>query len=293
MQSIGFLGLGKMGAVMAPRFIDAGFELTVWNRSAEKARPLADAGAAVASSPADVAAAADVIISILRDDAAAENVFRGRDGLLSVDVAGKLFIEMSTLRPATARSLAERCEQQGAAFIDAPVSGTVAPAKDGKLMALVGGAEADVERARPILDVLTRRIVHAGPVGQGDMLKLVLNLPLAVYWQSLAEATALGAAGGLELATMLDAMADSGAATKVLPLKAPLIIEGSDYVAFDIATMEKDARSIVETGAAFGVPMPTTSAALATYAAANAEGLGAADAVAIVRRLCDEFGTED
>jgi 3-hydroxyisobutyrate dehydrogenase len=293
MQSIGFLGLGKMGAVMAPRFIDAGFTLTVWNRSADKTQPLADAGAAVASSPTDVAAAADIVISMLRDDAAAEQVFLGRYGLLSGDVTGKLFIEMSTIRPETARSLAERCEQQQAAFIDAPVSGTVAPAKEGKLMALVGGAEADVERARPALDVLTRRIVHAGPVGQGDMLKLVLNLPLAVYWQSLAEATALGAAGGLELATMLDAMADSGAAIKVLPLKAPLIIEGSGYVAFDIATMEKDARSIIETGDAFGVPMPTMSAALATYAAANAEGLGAADAVAIVRRLCDDYGTRD
>lgn len=293
MQSIGFLGLGKMGAVMAPRFIDAGFALTVWNRSADKAQPLANAGAAVASTPANVAAAADIVISMLRDDAAAEQVFLGRDGLLSGNVAGKLFIEMSTLRPETARSLAERCEQQQAAFIDAPVSGTVAPAKEGKLMALVGGSDADVERARPVLEVLTRRIVHAGPVGQGDMLKLVLNLPLAVYWQSLAEATALGAAGGLELATMLDAMADSGAAIKVLPLKVPLIIEGSDYVAFDIATMEKDARSIVETGNAFGVPMPTTSAALETYAAANAEGLGAADAVAIVRRLSDNYGTAD
>ena len=292
-QSIGFLGLGKMGAVMAPRLIDAGFSLTVWNRNSDKTKPLAAAGAAVASSPADVAAAADVVISMLRDDAAAEQVFLGHYGLLSADVAGKLFIEMSTLRPATARSLAARCAQHKASFIDSPVSGTVAPAKEGKLMALVGGDEADVERARPVLDVLTRRIVHAGPVGQGDMLKLVLNLPLAVYWQSLAEAVALGAAGGLDLATMLDAMADSGAAIKVLPLKVPLIIEGSGYVAFDIATMEKDARSIVETGAAFGVPMPTTSAALASYAAANAEGLGAADAVAIVRRLSDEHGTGD
>jgi len=290
MQSIGFLGLGKMGAVMAPRFIAAGYPLTVWNRDAAKTKPLADAGADVAASPTDVAAAADVVITMLRDDAAAEQVYLGDDGLLSADVTGKLFIEMSTLRPATARSLAERCAQHGAAFVDAPVSGTVAPAKEGKLMALVGGAAADVERARPVLNVLTRRIVHAGPVGQGDMLKLVLNLPLAVYWQSLAEAAALGKAGGLDLATLLDAMADSGAAIKVLPLKVPLIIDGSDYAAFDIATMEKDAKSIVATGAAFGVPMPTTSAALASYAAANAEGLGAADAVAIVRRLSDKFG---
>jgi len=292
MQKIGFLGLGKMGAVMAPRFIDAGYPLTVWNRSVEKAEALGEAGATVAETPAAVAESADIVISMLRDDEAAEQIFLGPSGLLSVGVDGKVFIEMSTLRPPTARALAERCAEKGAGFIDAPVSGTVAPAKDGKLMALVGGSEADLERARPALDVLTRRIVHAGPAGQGAMLKLVLNLPLAVYWQSLAEAVALGAAGGLELATMLDAMADSGAATRVLPLKIPLILEGSDYVAFDIATMEKDATSIVETGAQFGVPMPTISAALATYAAANANGMGSDDAVSIVRHLTETLEAE-
>ena len=292
MQKIGFLGLGKMGAVMAPRLLDAGFPLTVWNRSVEKAEELGKAGATVASNPANVAESSDVVISMLRDDAAAEQVFLGQHGLLSVDVEDKVFVEMSTLRPPTARALAERCAAKGAGFIDAPVSGTVAPAKEGKLMALVGGSEADLEKARPALEPLTRRIVHAGPVGQGAMLKLVLNLPLAVYWQSLAEAVALGAAGGLELPTMLDAVADSGAAIKVLPLKIQLILEGSDYAAFDIATMEKDAKSIVETGAEFGVPMPTTSAALATYAAANAAGMGSADAVSIVRHLMDTLEAE-
>lgn len=292
MRKIGFLGLGKMGAVMAPRFIDAGFPLTVWNRSAEKAEALGKAGATVAATPAAVAESADIVISMLRDDAAAEQIFLGQSGLLSVGVEGKQFIEMSTLRPPTARSLAERCAQKGAGFIDAPVSGTVAPAKEGKLMALVGGSEADLEKARPALEVLTRRIVHAGPVGQGAMLKLVLNLPLAVYWQSLAEAVALGASGGLELATMLDAMADSGAAVRVLPLKIPLILAGSDYAAFDVATMEKDATSIVETGAQFGVPMPTIEAALATYVAANAAGMGSADAVSIVRHLADTLEAE-
>jgi len=289
MQKVGFLGLGKMGAVMAPRFIEAGFPLTVWNRSAEKTEPLAAAGANVAATPAAVTDQADVVISMLRDDAAAEQVFLGDYGLLSTKADGRLFIEMSTLRPATARALASRCTESSAAFIDAPVSGTVGPAKEGKLMALVGGSAADLKRAQPVLEVLTRRIVHAGPVGQGAMLKLALNLALAVYWQSLAEAAALGRAGGLELATILDAMADSGAAARVLPAKIPLILEGSNYAAFDVATMEKDAKSILETGIEFGVPMPTISAALASYASAHAAGLGGADAVSIVRFLSDKF----
>jgi 3-hydroxyisobutyrate dehydrogenase-like beta-hydroxyacid dehydrogenase len=293
MTRIGFLGLGKMGSVMAPRFLDSGFPLTVWNRSAAKAAPLAAAGARIAESPAGVAAHADVVISMLRDDGAARAVFSGGDGLLSAAIDGKLFIEMSTLRPETTRALAEECVRRGAAFVDAPVAGTVGPARDGKLMALLGGSAADLERARPVLAVLTRRIVHAGPVGHGALLKLVLNLPLAVYWQSLAEAAALGCAGGIALETILDAMQDSGAALKVLPLKIPLILEGSDYAAFDIATMEKDATAIVEAGERFGVPMPAAAAALAAYSSANAAGLGAADAVAIVRRLSDGFGTND
>jgi 3-hydroxyisobutyrate dehydrogenase-like beta-hydroxyacid dehydrogenase len=293
MQTIGFLGLGKMGAVMAPRFLAAGFPLTVWNRSTERTAPLAAAGARVAATPAAVAENAEIVISMLRDDDAARAVFSGTAGLLSTDVTGKLFIEMSTLRPATMRALAASCGRRGAAFIDAPVSGTVGPATDGMLMALAGGSEADLERARPALAVLTRRIVHAGPVGQGALLKLVLNLPLAVYWQSLAEAAALGRAGGLSLDLVLDAMKDSGGAIRVLPLKIPLILEGSDYAAFDIATMEKDATAIVEAGAELGVPMPAAGAALAAYAEARAAGLGAADAVAIVRRLADTIETPE
>ena len=137
MQNIGFIGLGKMGAAMAPRFLEAGFALTVWNRNAARAQPVAAAGATVAAAPVHVAEAADVVITMLRDDAAAEQVFLGQQGVLATDVTGKLFIEMSTLRPQTARALAMRCVEQRAAFIDAPVSGTVGPAKEGKLMALV------------------------------------------------------------------------------------------------------------------------------------------------------------
>jgi 3-hydroxyisobutyrate dehydrogenase-like beta-hydroxyacid dehydrogenase len=291
-QRIGFLGLGKMGAAMAPRFLDTGFPLTVWNRSTDKTAALRARGATVAGTPADAAAGADIVVTMLRDDAAAEEVYLGQYGLLSTDATGKLFIEMSTLRPATARSLAERCADRGAGFIDAPVSGTVGPAKEGKLMALVGGSDADLERARPALAVMTRRVVHAGPVGQGAMLKLVLNLQLAVYWEALGEAMALGRAADLDLAMMLDAMADSGAAPRVLAPKIPLIIEGSDHAAFDVATMEKDAKSILAVGAELGVPMPTLSAALATYSAARADGLGEADAVAVVRYLSDRFGSE-
>ena len=211
----------------------------------------------------------------------------------SSPVDGKLFIEMSTLRPGAARELADRCRESGADFIDAPVSGTVGPARSGRLMALVGGSEENFERARPVLESLTRRIVHAGPVGSGSLLKLVLNLPLAVYWQSLAEAVALGHAGGLELESMLDVISDSGGGLSALSHKVSLIVENSNNVAFDVATMVKDAKSIIATGTEFGIPMPTTTAALAAYTAAHKAGLGSADAVAIVRFLLDSLETSD
>jgi 3-hydroxyisobutyrate dehydrogenase len=155
---IGFLGLGKMGAGMAARLVDVGHQVTVWNRTASKCEPLRELGAAVASVPAEACADADIVISMLRDDRSALEVFNGDDGLLSVPVDGKLFIEMSTLRPEAARELARCCEEHGAEFIDAPVSGTVGPARSGRLMALVGGSVENLERARPVLEDMTPEV---------------------------------------------------------------------------------------------------------------------------------------
>lgn len=286
---VGFLGLGKMGAPMAPRLLQAGFPLTVWNRTLEKTQALAAAGAEVAARPAEVAAAADIVISMLSDDDSSRRVFSGTDGLLSVPVDSKLFIEMTTLRPQTARSLAQSCRDHGAQYLDSPVSGTVGPAKEGRLMALVGGDAADLERARPVLDALTRRIVHVGEVGQGSLMKLVINLPLAAYWQSLAEAAAMGHAGGLELSTMLDVMKDSGASLAAFPKKIPEILGESTTVTFDIDTLHKDVESILQTGREFHVPMGVTDAVHSACEAAREAGLGPADAVALVGFLIESI----
>ena len=287
MASIGFLGLGKMGCLMAPRLLQAGHELTVWNRTAAKADALVRAGATMAANPAQVAEAADIVISMLTDDEAVLEVYDESDGLLNTAVDNKLFIDMSTLRPATVRALAERVRTRGAGFADAPVSGTVGPAKDGQLFVFCGASEQDFERAQPILDVFARRVVHAGDVGQGSLLKLVVNLPLAVYWGSLAEAIAMGKHGGLDLQLMLETIKDSSAALAVLPLKVPTILGASDPVAFDVASMQKDLHSMLDTGAESGVQMRTAEGALATYSAAAESGLGSSDAVAVVEYLID------
>ncbi len=278
-----------MGAAMAPRLLGDSRSLVVWNRNPARVGPLVAAGATAVATPRELAQGADVVFVMVRDDVAAASVYEGPDGLLAGNVEGRLFIEMSTLRPATIARLDVLVRGRGAALLDAPVSGTVGPARHGKLLALVGARAADLERARPFLDLLCRRIVHAGAVGQGALLKLVVNLPLAVYWQSLAEALALGHAGGLDYRAMLETLQDSPAALAVLGLKTPAILGDAPAPAFDVASMQKDVLYMLETGSASGVPMPATAAALATYSAAIAGGLGADDAVAIVRFLAERM----
>lgn len=289
MSAVGFVGLGKMGAVMAPRFLESNHDLTVWNRTPEKCAPLAERGARVASTPAQLVQSSDIVITILGDDASVSDVYLGENGLLGGEVAGKLFADMSTVQPATSRHIAAKALAAKADFVEAPVSGTVAPAADGKLFGLVGGDPAAVQRALPFLDILCRRTLHVGEVGQGALMKLVVNLPLGVYWQALAEAVALGEAGGLERKQILETITDSSAALAVLGLKTPAILGEPGAVAFDVDSMQKDILAIMETGSGLGVPLPSASAALMSYSAASAGGLGAEDAVAIVRFLSDRM----
>src|SRR3954466_3200671 len=188
---VGIAGLGLMGSALARRLIDVGHPVSVWNRSPEKTRPLADAGASVASTPAALASAVDAVITILTDAVAIDAVYHGAVGLLAGDVRGKLFIEMSTVRPATAIALADTVRAKGAAHVECPVGGTIGPARNGQLVGLMGAEPADAPRARPLLEGLTRRLDHCGPVGAGSTVKLAINLPLMISWQAFGEAFAL------------------------------------------------------------------------------------------------------
>ncbi len=289
MTAVGFVGLGKMGAVMAPRFLEAGHTLTVWNRTATKADSLVALGAQLAATPAGVSENSDVVISILGDDASVMDVYRSTKGLLSSDVNGTLFIDMSTVQPHTSVQIAAAVAAEGADFVEAPVSGTVGPAADGKLFGLMGGDAGAVVRAQPYLDILCRRTIHVGAAGQGALMKLVVNLPLGVYWQALAEAVALGEAGGLDRKQILETITDSSAALAVLGLKTPAILGEPGSIAFDVDSMQKDILAMLETGSGLGVPLPATSVALMSYSAASASGLGHEDAVAIVRFMSDRL----
>ena len=272
-----------MGSVMAPLFIEAGHQLTVFNRNKDKTEALREQGAMIASNPAEASEASEYVFTMLSDDAAVESVFLSEQGLLSIDVKDKLFIDMSTLKPSTVKMLAKKVSDASAYFIDAPVSGTVAPAAKGQLMFFCGGASEQIERARPLLDILSRRIIHAGDIGSGSLLKLVVNLPLAIYWQALAEAVSLGSSGDLSDEIMLDAIADSSAALAVLKMKIPVMLGEDLPVAFDMNSMVKDLKSILVTADESGLRLPTTTSALNVYIKAIEEaGMGQDDAVKVL-----------
>src|SRR5256886_10193625 len=209
-MKIGMAGTGRMGAAIAQRLAGRGHQVRVWNRTADRARAL---GLEVADSATRLAEVSETLISILTDAAAIESVY---GQLLAGDVKGKLFIEMSTVRPETEKRLAEKVRAKGAALVECPVGGTVGPAKEGKLFGFAGGEAADVARARPLLDQLCRRVEHVGPVGAGAAMKLAINLPLLVFWQAFGEALALCRSLGLDSARIVDIFADTSGGPHVL-----------------------------------------------------------------------------
>jgi 3-hydroxyisobutyrate dehydrogenase len=285
-MQIGIAGLGKMGSAIARRLIEVGHDLTVWNRSLEKARPLANAGAKVAANPADVARNAQTIITILTDAAAIDAVYGAPAGLLAGDVTGKLFIEMSTVAPATETALAEKVRAKGAALVECPVGGTTGPAQQGKLIGLMGGEPADVERARPILEHLCRRLELCGPVGAGAVMKLTINMPLMIYWQALGEALALCRPLGLDPARLMELLADTSGGPNVLKVRGPAVaamLKGGDLgpVTFDIDSAVKDLRTMLGEGKRQGLELPLVERTLSCYEETKGKVSGAAEVSAV------------
>ena len=279
-MQIGVAGLGRMGAAIATRLMEMGHQLVVWNRTHGKAEALPKASAA--TTPAALASRVEVIITILTDPAAIEAVYSGAQGLLSGDIKGKLFIEMSTVPPATQIALAGKVRAMGAAFVDCPVGGTIGPALQGKLIGLMGALDVDAARAKPILDQLCRRLEHCGPVGTGCTMKLAINLPLMVSWQAYGEALALCRNVGFEPARLLELFADTGGGTNALKLRGPAIaalLAGDDAgaVTFDVDTARKDMQIMLDEGRKDGIELPLVERTLGCFDELSRKKLGAED----------------
>jgi len=282
-MQIGVAGLGAMGSAIAARLMEVGHQVTVWNRTAAKTAALAEAGAKVVDSPAAVAALSEAVITILTDGAAIEAVYHGPSGLLSGEVKGKLFIEMSTVPPGVETTLAPKVRAKGGTFVECPVGGSTAPARQGKLLGLMGAEPADAARAKPILDQLCRKVEHCGAVGAGSSMKLAINLPLMIGWQAYAEAFALVRDLGWEPKRLIDLFTESNGANNGFKLRADMIVammENRDPgpTTFSIANAVKDLKTMIATGAAKSADMPAAKAALAALEESNNKGLGPRDA---------------
>jgi 3-hydroxyisobutyrate dehydrogenase len=281
-MKIGIAGLGAMGSNVGARLIEVGHQIVVWNRSPEKTKPLAAAGAKVVNSPAALAAASEAVITLLTDGAAIDAVYNGPDGLLSGDVKGKLFIEMSTVAPKVETDLAPKVRAKGAAMVECPVGGSTTPARQGKLLGLMGAEPADAERAKPILEQLCRKVEYCGPVGTGAAIKLSINLPLMVAWQAYGEAFAIARSVGWEPKRLLDLFCESNGANNALKMRADMIVkllEDKDPgpTTFSIANGLKDLRTMVATGESLGAEMRATNVALSTFEEATEAGIGGGD----------------
>lgn len=275
-----------MGSSIAQRLMSVGHEVAVWNRSLAKTKPLTDVGAKLFASPAELVAGCEVIIVMLLNDAATEAVYREPNGILKSKLAGKLVIDMSTVRPDTMTSNGSSVLQQGAAFVECPVGGSTGPAKEGKLFGLVGGAKADLTRAMPVLEQLCRRTEHVGALGSGATMKLAINLPLLVYWQALGEALTICKPLNLPADRLIDILSDTAGTPTAMKGRGAAIAKvlgGSPMgeTAFGVSAAKKDLATAVQFGASIHAELPVTESALACFEEAEAAGLGDADATAV------------
>ena len=285
MTKIAIIGTGRMGTAFAKRLMEVDHDVTVWNRTPSRTAAAAGAGAIIAPDLA-TAAAADTILVSLTDAPAVE---AATAELIRAGIAGKLVVDLSTLLPEETRRLAEKTIAAGAEFVDCPVGGTVGPALKGQLLGMAGGTEAAFARAKPVLEQLCRRVEHLGPAGTGARMKLAVNLPLAIYWKTLAEALTLLEGSGIAAGTAISLIADSSAGPTVLKNRAQVVVDtlnGTDQPGtFDIAGLAKDLDLALRQAALAGRPMPLSEETAKSYAEALSAGLGGFDGASLTRHL--------
>jgi 3-hydroxyisobutyrate dehydrogenase len=282
---VAFLGLGIMGSGMARRLLDAGYPVTVYNRSADKARPLAERGATVASSPRDAAASADIVISMVADDAASRAMWEGSEGALAGVRSGALLVESSTVTAGRIADLSEAAQRAGCTLIDAPVTGSKPQAAAGELTFLVGAPDEALERVRPLLAVMGKTIHHLGPTGSGALVKLINNFLCGVQAASLAEAISIIERSSLDRRVALDAILSGSPGSPVMKTLAARMTAPDFTPNFYLHLLAKDMRYAITEGESRGVPMRTAATALELLESAMARGDGDRDMAAVVEQF--------
>jgi 3-hydroxyisobutyrate dehydrogenase len=280
---IGFIGLGIMGSRMAASLRRAGHELTVFNRTRERAEAwAAEHGGHVAGSPREAAEPADVVITMVVDGPQVEAMLLGADGALHGARPGALFVDMSTIAPEDARRLGATLRERGHGFVDAPVTGSAPKAEDGTLTIMAGGSEEDVARAMPLFEAMGEVIVHVGEVGDAQTVKVISNAVSAVNCATLAQALVVGSQAGVDLDALIRVMAAGSAASRMLELKAGPMLEHDFEPLFKLEHMLKDVRLCLEEAHKAGSGFPFAALAGELYTAGVGRGLGERDFAAVL-----------
>jgi 3-hydroxyisobutyrate dehydrogenase len=283
---VGFIGLGIMGSRMAANLARAGHELTVWNRTRAKAQEwAAEHGGAVADMPAQVAAAAEILVTMVVDGAQVEEVLLGRDGAGEGAADGLLCVDMSTIAPRDARRIGAALARRGIHFMDAPVTGSSPKAQDGTLTIMAGGTAEDFERARPLLRVMGELVLHVGELGHGQTIKVVNNAVAAVNTAVAGQALLMGRAAGVDLDALEEVMGAGSGGSAMLALKAGPMREHDYETLFKLEHMLKDVRLCLETAGEAGASFPFAEEVERILAEAAGQGLGEHDFAALIEIL--------
>jgi 3-hydroxyisobutyrate dehydrogenase len=282
-MKIGIAGTGKMGTAIAARLKSVGHDLLVWNRTEAKAQAAIALGATWCPTARDLIQQSDIVICLLTNEQALDDVYFSASGLLSAPAAGKLIIEMSTVSPDKQAVMAEKASKVGVKYLECPVGGSIGPAKEGKLIGFVGGSAEDLEIARPLLEQMCKRVEHVGNHGAGSMMKLAINLPLLVYWHTFAEALSLIQPLGLDPKRVVDIFSETSGGPNLLKNRGAFIaqslIDGkSDTVNVTLNTVIKDLHAMKAHAQTLERKLPLTELAMANFEASAKSGLGDADA---------------
>jgi 3-hydroxyisobutyrate dehydrogenase len=284
MTTIGFVGLGAMGAPLACRLLQ-GNQVYGTNRTKAKASPLIDRGLIWRDTPREVAAAAQVVFSMVTDDAALAAITAGPDGILAGLRPGSIYADMSTVSPQASRELAGRVRAAGATMIDAPVSGSVPAAENGTLTIMAGGPEPAFHAVAPLLGQLGRRVTRVGGNGQGLLLKLAINISLAAQMLAFSEGVLLAQRGGIDPDLAAHAMSESAIGSPMLQARVPLLLDLPEQAWFDVVLMHKDIRLALDAARESGIPLPAASAADTTLSQAEEMGFGHRDIASLFQVL--------
>ena len=277
MAELGYVGLGVMGQAIVRRLLDAGHDVTVWNRTREKAEPLLAAGARWADSPREVAERSEIVFTMVTNTAAVRAVTDGENGILAALGPGKIYVDMSTASPANTRELADAVAAAGAQMLDSPVSGTSITVEQGKASLMVGGADDAFERARPVLEAIGPRVIHVGPSGSAVTMKIAVNLSLAVQMLAFSEGVLLAEKTGISREKAVEVMLASVIASPMVAYRGPLVLGHPEEVWFNCHMMQKDMNLALELGRQLEVPLPTTAVTNELLTAANGMGIGERD----------------